>query len=112
MREHFVTLIILLSVAIWLSAQNPTSVTAVGCVATRPDGGYVLNTNDKHYQLAGSDIPFAKYVGQKVQAVGTESWGKKPGTNGKAENMVIRADSPTLTVSKMEKLADTCKDSH
>ena len=107
MRKRF-TKLLLLAATTWLWAQNPSPVTAVGCVATRPDGGYVLNANGKHYQLTGTDIPFAKYVGQKVQAVGTESWGKKPGTNGKAENMVIRADSPTLAVSKMEKLTDTC----
>ena len=111
MRKLFATLFFL-SAATSLWTQNPSPVTAVGCVATRPDGGYVLNTNDKHYQLTGTDIPFAKYVGQKVRAVGTESWGKKPGANGKAENMVIRADSPTLTVSKMEKLADACNDRH
>jgi len=112
----------LLSAVMWLPAQNPPSgspnpsqnsgsVTVVGCVVAQHEN-YVLNANGKHYQLTGTDVSFQQYIGKKVRAVGTESYSKKPGTGGKAENMLIRADSPTLTVSKIEKLADSCSDSH
>lgn len=111
MRKYSLLLSFPLCAAIWLPAQNSELLTVVGCVVARNDGGYALNADNKHYQLAGA-IPFQQYAGQKVRAEGTESYSKKPGTNGRAENMVIRADSPTLTVSKIEKLADNCSDNH
>ena len=85
--------------------EGPTTV--VGCVVGL-NGGYALNTNaGKTYVLDGENLE--RFSGQQVRILGKVTYSKKPGTNGKAENMVIRADQPTLVVSKIDKIADTCK---
>ncbi len=105
--------------ALWLSAQqapnNPppataASVSAIGCVVGL-NGGYILTTDaGKTFRLEGQNLQ--QYSGQKVRATGTTSYSKKPGTDGKAENMVIRADQPTLTLSKIEEVAPSCNPKH
>ena len=81
--------------------------TVVGCVVGM-NGGYSLNTEaGKTYILDGDNLQ--KFSGQQVRVLGKVTYSKKPGTGGKAENMLIRSDQPMLVVSKIDKLADTCK---
>jgi len=108
-RTYFLLSVLLLSGStLWGQGPGAESaeMTVTGCLVS-DQGIFVVNANDKHYQLAGK-AAFQQYVGKQVRVVGKESYSKKPGTGGKAENMVIRVDSPTFTVSKIEKLADTC----
>ena len=120
MREHVVVSILLLG-ATWLAAQGTPpnsaqavppsggSIRVVGCVVEL-NGGYGLTVDaNKRYYLNGDDAVLHQYLGQKVRVVGIADYRKKPGTNGKAENMVIVLGSPqTLTISKIRKVADTC----
>ena len=122
MREYVLLSVLLLS-AMWLAAQEPSSkdakttpagpapITVVGCVVGL-NGGYSLTADaSKQYFLNGDEAVLHRYLGQQVRVLGTADYRKKPGTNGKAENMAIRADSPqTLTIMKIEKLADTCSE--
>jgi len=106
--------------ALWLSAQQApgssppsataASITAIGCVISL-NGDYILTTDaGKTFRLEGENLQ--AYSGQKVRALGIMSYSKKPGTNGKAENMVIRADQPTLTLTKIEQVSPTCNPKH
>lgn len=117
----YVLVSVLLLWATWLAGQEPSSkpaqgipasgapVTVVGCVVGL-NGGYSLNVeNNKQYYLNGDEAVLHRYLGQQVRVVGTASYRKKPGTGGKAENMVILVGSPqTLTISKIDKVADSC----
>ena len=95
-----------------LIAQQPAPepegpATVVGCVLGI-NGGYSLNTAaGKSYILDGSNLQ--QFSGQQVRVLGKVTYSKKPGTNSKAENMVIRGDQPTLAVTRIDKLSDTCK---
>jgi hypothetical protein len=91
------------------SSPSGGSITVLGCVL-QLNGGYSLAVDArKQYYLAGDDAVLHRYLGQKVRVLGNASYRKKAGTNGKAENMVILAGSPqTLTVSRIDKVADTC----
>jgi hypothetical protein len=108
----------LLSSTLWLPAQTSPGgttppataaaapVTVIGCLVGL-NGSYTLtNASNKQYRLEGDSLH--SYSGQKVRAVGTLSYTKKSGTGGKMENMLINMNTPTLTVSRIEKLADTC----
>jgi hypothetical protein len=116
MRKLSIICLFIVGSTLWLLAQQApnnspstsaaASVTAIGCVLGL-NGGYTLTTDaGKTFNLEGQNLQ--QYSGQKVRAVGTVSFSKKPGTNGKAENMVIRADRPTLTLSKIDEVAPTC----
>ena len=108
-------LFFLLSSNLCLFAQQPASpgpsavapVTVIGCVVGL-NGSYSLNAGSgKTFILSGDNLQ--QFSGQQVRILGNVTYSKKPGTNGKAENMVIRGDQPTLAISKIDKLADTCK---
>ncbi len=74
-------------------------VTVIGCVVGL-NGGYSLNAaSGKTFTLSGDNLQ--NYSGQKVRALGTMSFAKKSGSDSKAE-------PPTLNVTKIDKLADTC----
>ena len=122
---RYISLVIL---ALWttsLSAQESSSgnakvappdaaaVTVAGCVVEL-NGGYTLAIGgNKQYLLDGDDAVLHGYLGQEVRVTGKTSYRKKPGKDGKAENMVILQGSPqTLTISKILKVADTCRARH
>ncbi len=105
--------------ALGLSAQqvpnNPPAapaapITVIGCVVGL-NGGYILTTDaGQTFRLEGQSLQ--QYSGEQVRAVGTASHSKKPGTNGKAENMVMRAGQLTLTLIKIDEVAPTCNPKH
>lgn len=77
------------------TAAASAPVTVVGCVMGL-NGAYVLTTAaNKQYQLQGDDL--ASYSGQKIRALGTVTHAKKGAD-----------DTATMTVSRIDKLADTC----
>lgn len=99
----------IVSSAIGLVAQQParpaataaaaSPVTVIGCVVGL-NGGYSLNTaSGKTFTLSGDNLQ--NYSGQKVRALGIMGLAKKSGTDSKAE-------PPTLNVTRIDKLADTC----
>jgi hypothetical protein len=78
--------------------------TVVGCL-TGYDGHYTLGTStDNLYLLAGDPALFKRYNAKKVQATGTVS--EPP--PGSSPNNVLSQQPPTLTVSKLKKVADGC----
>ncbi len=80
------------------AAGAAASVTVQGCVLGL-NGGYSLNVDSgKTYLLAGEDL--SKFSGQKVRAVGNVTPAPKSGTHSSTQ--------PTLTVTRVDKIADTC----
>ena len=98
-------------------AQNPGSATykpsapalrtpktVVGCL-TGYDGHYTLGTSDDTlYLLEGDSAQFKRYNARLVQITGTLS--EPP--PGSSPNNVLSQQPPTLTVSKLKKVADGC----
>jgi hypothetical protein len=73
-------------------------ITVQGCVLGL-NGGYSLNVDGgKTYLLAGEDL--SQFSGQKVRAVGKVTLAAKSGAHSSTQ--------PTLTVSRVDKVADTC----
>jgi hypothetical protein len=78
--------------------------TVVGCL-TGYDGHYTLGTSsDTLYLLQGDSTLFKRYNARMVQATGTVS--EPP--PGPSKNNVLSQQPPTLTVSKLKKVADGC----
>jgi hypothetical protein len=116
MRKLSIICLFIVSSTLWLPAQQApnnspstsaaVSVTVIGCVLGL-NGGYTLTTDaGKTFRLEGQNLE--QYSGEKVRVAGTISYSKKPGSNGKAENMVIRADQPTLTLTKIDEVSSSC----
>ena len=79
-------------------------VTVTGCL-TGYDGRYTLGTpNDTLYLLDGDTALFKRYNARMVQAVGTVS---EPAPHTSRDN-VLSQQPPTLTVTKLKKIADGC----
>ena len=78
--------------------------TVVGCL-TGYDGHFTLGTSsDTLYLLEGDSALFKRYNARMVQATGTVS--EPP--PGPSKNTVLSQQPPTLTVSKLKKVADGC----
>lgn len=78
--------------------------TVVGCL-TGYDGHYTLGaSNDTLYLLEGDTDLFKRYNARMVQVTGTISE-PPPATS---RNNVLSQQPPTLTVSKLKKVADGC----
>ena len=78
--------------------------TVVGCL-TGYDGHYTLGTmSDTLYLLIGDAALFKRYNARMVQATGTVS--EPPPDPSK--NNVLSQQPPTMTVSKLKKVADGC----
>ncbi len=78
--------------------------TVVGCL-TGYDGHYTLGTSsDNLYLLEGDPALFKRYNARLVEATGTVS---EPAPGTSKEN-VLSQQPPTLTVSKLKKVADGC----
>ena len=83
---------------------NGAPKTVVGCL-TGYDGHYTLGTSsDTLYLLEGDSALFKRYNARMVQATGTVS--EPP--PGPSKNNVLSQQPPTLTVSKLKKVADGC----
>ncbi len=83
---------------------SSTPKTIVGCL-TGYDGHYTLGTsNDTLYLLEGDSALFKRYNARMVQATGTVS--ETP--PDPSRNNVLSQQPPTLTVSKLKKVADGC----
>jgi hypothetical protein len=81
---------------------TPKSV--VGCL-TGYDGHYTLGaSNDTLYLLEGDNALFKRYNARMVQVTGTIS--EPP--PAPSRNNVLSQQPPTLTVSKLKKVADGC----
>jgi hypothetical protein len=81
-----------------------TPMTIVGCL-TGYDGHYTLGTSsDTLYLLKGDSALFKRYNARTVQVMGTVTE-PSPGTS---PNNVLSQQPPTLTVSKLKKVADGC----
>lgn len=81
-----------------------TQKTVAGCL-TGYDGHYTLGaSNDTLYLLDGDSAMFNRYNARMVQVTGTVSE-PLPGTS---PNNVLSQQPPTLTVSKLKKVADGC----
>lgn len=81
-----------------------TQKTVVGCL-TGYDGHYTLGTSDDTlYLLEGDSALFKRYNARTVQITGSVSE-PPPGTSS---NNVLSQQPPTLTVSKLKKVADGC----
>jgi hypothetical protein len=86
------------------SSPNGAPKTVVGCL-TGYDGHYTLGTmSDTLYLLAGDSALFKRYNAMLVQATGTVS---EPPPDP-SRNNVLSQQPPTLTVSKLKKVADGC----
>ena len=87
--------------------QSPpagTPKTVVGCL-TGYDGNYTLGaSNDTLYLLEGDTALFKRYNARMVQVTGTVS---EP-SQGTSRNNVLSQQPPTLTVSRLKKVADGC----
>jgi len=106
-----------LGAAMTVSAQSPTdslpeqsappsgtSKTVVGCL-TGYDGHYTLGTSsDTLYLLIGDSVLFKRYNARMVKATGIVS--ETPPDPSK--NNVLSQQPPTLTVSRLKKVADGC----
>ncbi len=78
--------------------------TIVGCI-TGYEGHYTLGTsNDTLYLLDGDPAMLKRYNAVMVRVTGTISE-PPPGTS---RNNVLSQQPPTLTVSKLKKVADGC----
>jgi hypothetical protein len=78
--------------------------TVVGCL-TGYDGHFTLGTSsDTLYLLEGDSALFRRYNARMVQVTGTVS--ESP--PGPSKNNVLSQQPPTLTVSKLKKVADGC----
>jgi hypothetical protein len=86
------------------TAPNGAPKTLVGCL-TGYDGHYTLGTSsDTLYLLEGDSALFKRYNARMVRATGTVS--EPP--PGPSKNNVLSQQPPTLTVSKLKKVADGC----
>ncbi len=80
------------------AAGAAASVTIQGCVLGL-NGGYSLNAGaGKTFLLAGEDL--SQFSGQKVRAIGNVTPAAKSGSHSSTQ--------PTLTVTRVDKIADTC----
>ncbi|MGC2112714.1 MAG: hypothetical protein WA655_24555 [Candidatus Korobacteraceae bacterium] len=78
--------------------------TIVGCL-TGYEGRYTLGaSNDTLYLLDGDTALFKRYNARMVQASGTVT---EPSPHTSQEN-VLSQQPPTLTVTKLKKVADGC----
>jgi|SRR5271167_1456769 len=81
-----------------------TPKTVVGCLSGY-NGHYTLGaSNDTLYLLEGDSALFKRYNVKMVQVTGTVS--ETP--PGPSRNNVLSQQPPTLTVSKLKKVADGC----
>jgi hypothetical protein len=86
------------------SAPSGIPKTVVGCL-TGYDGHYTLGaSNDTLYLLVGDSALFKRYNARTVQVTGTVS--ETP--PNRSRNNVLSQQPPTLTVSKLKKVADGC----
>ena len=86
------------------SPPGGTPKTVVGCL-TGYDGHYTLGaSNDTLYLLDGDNALFKRYNARMVQVTGTVS---EPPPAPSRDN-VLSQQPPTLTVSKLKKVADGC----
>jgi hypothetical protein len=86
------------------SATQGDPKTVVGCL-TGYEGRYTLGaSNDMLYLLDGDPAQFRRYNAKMVEATGTVT---EPGP-GTSPNNVLSQQPPTLTVSKLKKVADGC----
>ncbi|MGB8889883.1 MAG: hypothetical protein WCC87_24380 [Candidatus Korobacteraceae bacterium] len=84
--------------------SSNTPKTFVGCI-TGYEGHYTLGTsNDTLYLLDGDPALLKRYNAVMVRVTGTISE-PRPGTS---RNNVLSQQPPTLTVSKLKKVADGC----
>jgi hypothetical protein len=84
--------------------SGPTK-TVVGCLAGY-DGHYTLGTSsDVLYLLVGDSALFKRYNARLVQATGTVS---EPPPHDSMRKHELSKQPPTLTVSKLKKVADGC----
>jgi len=80
------------------------SVTVVGCL-TGYDGRYTLGTSsDMLYLLDGDSAMFKRFNARMVEASGTVT---EPPPHTSRDN-VLSQQPPTLTVTKLKKVADGC----
>lgn len=90
-------------------SQEPGSpggntVTVTGCLTGSGDR-YTLGTmSDKLYLLSGDTASFKKLNARRVQATGTVA---EPAPHTSRED-VLSQQPPTLTVTKLKKVADGC----
>ncbi len=78
--------------------------TVVGCL-TGYDGHYTLGaSNDTLYLLHGDEAQFKRYNAKMVQATGTIS---EPQPGSSRQN-VLSQQPPSMTVTKLKKVADGC----
>ena len=83
---------------------NGAPKTVVGCL-TGYDGHYTLGTSsDDLYLLEGDSSLFKRFNARLVKATGTVS-ATPPGPS---KNNALSQQPPTLSVSKLKKLADGC----
>jgi hypothetical protein len=83
---------------------SATPKTVVGCL-TGYEGHYTLGTSsDQLFLLDGDPALFKRYNAKLVQATGTVT---EPAP-GASRNNVLSQQPPTLTVSKLKKVADGC----
>lgn len=86
------------------SSLNRSPKTVVGCL-TGYNGHYTLGTSsDVLYLLAGNAALFKRYNAMLVQATGTVS--EPPPDPSKHSD--LSQQLPTLTISKLKKVADGC----
>ena len=80
------------------------TITVVGCL-TGYDGRYTLGTSsDMLYLLDGDSAMFKRLNARMVQAIGTVT---EPQPHTSHDN-VLSQQPPTLTVTKLKKVADGC----
>lgn len=83
---------------------NGSTVTVTGCL-TGGEGRYTLGTmKDELYVLHGDQALLNKFNAQRVQVTGTYSGSK----DRESSHDALRDQPPTITVTKIKKLADTC----
>jgi len=80
------------------------TVTVTGCL-TANGNRYTLGTmSDDLYVLKGDDAAFRKLNATRVQVTGTVS----PSVQRTSKHDALRHQPPTLTVTGLKKVADTC----
>jgi len=80
--------------------------TIEGCLSGNSKEGYFLGSNTGDlYQVIGSNASLHHYAGQTVRIAGTVAY-RKPSWS---PSRVLATLPPTLTLSNIKKLLDTCE---
>jgi hypothetical protein len=120
MRDRLLLLLVLLLLGTSAAQQSPNQgksngstpskavgpQTIEGCLSGDSREGYFLGTNTGDlYQVIGSNASLHHYAGQSVRINGTVAY-RKPSWS---PSRVLATLPPTLTVSNIKKVSDTCE---